>query len=57
MLGSLKMVDFLNVFVASEEDDAELNYSVIDSKDDFNNPSGSSFFFYAEKFKSCKQIF
>ena len=34
MLGYLKMVDFLNVFAALEEDDAELNYSVIYSEDD-----------------------
>ena len=34
MLGFLKMVDFFNVFAALEEDDAELNYSVIDSEDD-----------------------
>ena len=34
MLGYFKMVDFLNVFAAVEEDDVELNYSVIDSEDD-----------------------
>ena len=34
MLGYLKIVDFLNVFAALEEDDAELNYSVIDSEHD-----------------------
>ena len=34
MLGYLKMVHFLNVFAALEEDDVALNYSVIDSEDD-----------------------
>ena len=34
MQGYLKMVDVLNVFATLEEDDAELNYSVIDSEHD-----------------------
>ena len=34
MLGYLKIVNFLNVFAALEEDDADLNCSVIDSEHD-----------------------